>query len=139
MLGLRARARCVYGIIVNHIGKVIVFPNSNLLNFVRGAETVEEVEEGDSGLNCGKVRHGAEVHNLLSVRFCKHGKAGLTASHYVGVVTENRECVAGKCSGRNMEDAGEKPTCNLIHVWNHEQQALGGRVVVVRAPAFKEP
>lgn len=68
MLGVEGAAtECVHGVMVEKLVEVLIIPNRNLLNFVRGAETVEEMEEGHSALNGRKVSHGAEIHNLLGV------------------------------------------------------------------------
>ena len=51
----------------------------------------------------------------------EHGEAGLTASHDVGVVVENRECVLGHSARRHMEHRGHELTGNQVEVRNHEQ------------------
>ena len=35
-----------------------------------------------------------------------------------------RVCCHGTCA--HMEHAGEQLTCNLVHIWNHQQEALAG-------------
>lgn len=37
----------------------------HFLNFVRCAETVEEVKEWNPPFNCGKMRDGSEIHDFL--------------------------------------------------------------------------
>ena len=88
-------AECLYSVHVNHFFEVVEIPDFDFLQLVRGAETVEEVEEGNTALDCCEVSNGAEVHNFLSICFCEHSEAGLAASVYVRVVAEDVERVAG--------------------------------------------
>ena len=54
MLGVqRAGAELLNGLHVAHLGEVLVIPNGYLLDLVGGAETVEEVQEGDAALDGG--------------------------------------------------------------------------------------
>ena len=90
---------------VDHVLEVVEVPDGNLLNLVRGAEAVEEVQERGLAGNGGKVGDGSEVHDLLHVALRQHGKAGLAASHDIGVVTEDVQRL--RCDGTcgNVEDA----------------------------------
>ena len=90
-----------------------------------GAEAVEEVQEGDAALDGGQVRHGGEVHDLLDVALAEHGKAGLAAGHDVLMVAEDAEGVAREGTRGDVEDTGQQLASDLIHVGDHEQQALG--------------
>ena len=62
---------------------------------MRGAETVEEVDEGNACLECSQMSYGREVHNLLYATFGQHGKTSLATSHHVAVVTEDTQRVGG--------------------------------------------
>lgn len=102
----------------------VVVDHVDLVNFVRSAETVEEVKERNAGFDGGKIRHQSEIHNFLNAVGCEHRKTGLTASHHVGVVTENVESVACNASCGYVEHAGEQFARNLVHVGDHKEQAL---------------
>ena len=129
MLGVqRVGAERLHGVHVHHFLQVVVIPDSDLLDLVGGAEAVEEVDEGDASLDGGKMRHGGQIHDLLDGALSQHGKAGLAAGHHVGVVAEDVQGVAGHGAGGNMEDAGEQLTGDLIHVGDHQKEALGGGV-----------
>ena len=129
MLGVqRAGAELLNGLHVAHLGEVLVVPNGYLLDLVAGAETVEEVQEGDAALDGGQVRHGGEVHDLLDVALAEHGKARLAAGHDVLVVSEDGQRVAGQGTGGDVEHAGQQLARYLVHVGDHQQQALGGGV-----------
>ena len=104
--------------------KVFLVHHLNLLVFVRGAEAVEEVDEGHAAFKCGEVSDCREVHDFLHRSFAEHGEAGLTASHDILMVTEDAERVTGESTSRNVEHARQEFTCNLVHVRNHEQKTL---------------
>ena len=63
--------------LVNEGSEVFVFEEFNLLNFVRGAEAVEEVYEGHTTLERCQVSYTREVHNFLHRTFCQHCKTCL--------------------------------------------------------------
>ena len=96
----------------------------DLLDLVRGAETVEEVDERHAGLDGSQVGHAGQVHHFLHRTFGEHGKAGLACRHDVLVIAEDAQGVAGNGARRNVEHAGEEFAGNLVHVRNHEQEAL---------------
>ena len=58
-----------------------------------GTETVEEVDEWKTSLDGGKMSHRSQVHNFLHRTFAEHAGTGLATCVYVGMVTENRQCV----------------------------------------------
>ena len=129
MLGIEGSlAEGLDGVHVAHVLEILVIPDGDLLYLVRGAEAVEEVQEGDSALDGGKVSYGSEVHDLLHVALAEHCKAGLTAGHDVGMVAEDAEGVGSQSAGGDVENAGEQLACDLVHVGDHEQQALGSGV-----------
>ena len=121
-------AELAHGLHVAHVGEVLVVPHGDLLHFVRGAEAVEEVDEGDAALDGGQVRHGGQVHDLLHVRLGEHGEARLAARHDVGVVAEDGQRLGGQRARAHVEHARQLLGGHLVHVGDHEEQALGGGV-----------
>ena len=115
----------VHGVHVHQFLQVVIIPDLNLLQLVGGAEPVEEVQEGDPALDGGKVGDGGEVHNLLDAALAHHGKAGLAAGVNVGVVAEDVQGVGGHAPGGDVDDAGEQLAGHLVHIGDHQQQALG--------------
>ena len=79
----RVVTECLDGIHIAHLREVIIIPNGNLLNLMRGTEAVKEVEERNLALNGGQMGHRSKIHNLLDIAFCKHCKARLAARHNV--------------------------------------------------------
>ena len=112
-------------VVIDHLVEILEIPHFDLLNLVRGAEAVEEVQERHAALDRGKVCHSAEVHHFLRVRLGKHRKAGLAACVNVAVVAENVERVGRERTGRDMEYARQQLACDFIHVRDHEKKALG--------------
>ena len=73
---------------VNEGGEIVLIHSLDLLDLVRCAEAVEEVDERYAALDGRKMCYTGEVHNFLYGAFGKHGEACLAAGHYVLVVTE---------------------------------------------------
>ena len=121
-------AEGAHGVHVAHLGQIVVVPHLDLLDLVGGAEAVEEVQEGNAALDGGQVRHGGQVHDLLHVALGEHRETGLAAGHDVGVVAEDVERLGGDGTGRHMEDGRQLLGGDLVHVGDHEEQALAGRV-----------
>ena len=72
--------------------------------------------------------HRSEILGFLYGAGCQHCETGLAAGHHILVVTENGKCVRSERAGGHVEDGGEHLACNLVHVRNHQQKALGGGV-----------
>ena len=113
---------------VAHVGEILVIPHGDLLDLVGGAETVEEVDERDLAGKRGQVRHGGEIHHFLHVALAQHGETGLAAGHDVGVIAEDVQRVGRNSTGGDVEHAGELLSRDLVHVRDHQQQTLRGRV-----------
>jgi len=107
---------------------VFVINGFDLLHFVRGAETVEKVAEGQAGVDGRKVRHQGQVHAFLHGGGSKEAETGLAGSHHVLMVAKNGQGMGGQCASRNMKNAGKKFAGDFVHVGDHEQQTLRGRV-----------
>jgi hypothetical protein len=58
---------------------------------------------------------------------CQQRKTGLADGHDVLVVAENRQGVGGNGPGGDVQHAGQQFAAHLVHVRDHQQQALGGR------------
>ena len=116
------------GIHIAHIGEVFVVPCGDLLHLMRGAEAVEEVQERDAALDRREMRDGGEIHDFLNVAFGQHAETGLAARHDVGMVAEDVQGLRGHGTGAYMENGRKLLGRDLIHIRNHEEQALGRRV-----------
>ena len=96
----------------------------DLRDFARGPESVEEVDERDLGLEGADVRHHREVHGFLHRCRSQKAESGLPRRHDVGVVAEDRQGVRGEGAGRDVEDRRKQFAGDLVHVRNHQEQAL---------------
>ena len=112
----------------HHLPEVVLIDCLDLLDFVRGAETVKEVQEGDAALDCGEMGYGRHVLGFLYGAGCEQREAGLAACHHVLMVAEDGKCVRSERAGRNVEDCGQHFACDLVHIRNHQQKALGSGV-----------
>ena len=98
----------------------------DLLDLVRGAETVEEVQERNAGLQRHEVRDAGEVHDLLHRRGGQHRESGLARGHHVLMIAEDRQRLRGQRTRRDVEHARQQLARTLVHIGNHQQQALRG-------------
>jgi len=99
----------------------------HLADFVRGAETVEEMEEGKTCRKRGRVRHGGHVLRLLNVGGGQHRDARLAAGHDIGVFREDGEGICCDRARGHVQDEGRELPGDAIEVRNHQEQALRGR------------
>jgi hypothetical protein len=94
---------------------------------VGGAEPVEKVQEGHAGFDGGQMGHQGQVHGFLDGVGGQQAEAGLAHGHDVLVIPENRQGMGGDRAGRDVEDRRQQFPGHLVHVGDHQQQALGGR------------
>ena len=123
-----AAAELLHGVPVEHLAEILVIPHVDLLDLMGGTEAVEEVQERNLAADGGQVRDGAEVHDLLRAVGAQHRIAGLTAGIHVGVIAEDAQGMRGQGTGRNMNDARQELAGHLVHIRDHEQQALRGGI-----------
>ena len=107
---------------------LVVIDNVDFAYFVAGAESVEEMKERNARFERGKVSDERKVHNLLYGVGGKHRKTGLTASHYVGVISENVKRVSRKSACAYVEYGGKEFARDLVHIRDHKEQALARRI-----------
>ena len=73
----RTAAEVGESLTVDEGSEVVLLHDFDFLDFMRGAEAVEEVYEGDTALDGGEMCHACEIHDLLYGAFGKHCEAGL--------------------------------------------------------------
>ncbi len=138
--GIRAEGsftEVLEGFFAYHIFECGLVENLNLLYFVAGAETIEEMQERNAALDCAQMRYCGKVLRLLYRAGSKKGKACLAACHYVLMVSEDGEGVACKCAGRHVKYAGKKFAGHLIHIGNHEQETLRSGISAGKGACLK--
>jgi hypothetical protein len=114
-------------VVADELAQILVVEELDLGDLVRGAEAVEEVEEGDAALQAGALGNGREVVGLLDRGAGDEPEAGLAHRHDVGVVAEDREGMGGDGAGADVHAHGRQLTGDLVHVGDHEQQPLRRR------------
>ena len=125
MLGVQgAAAERIHSIPIQHLSQIVIVPHLDLLDLMRGAETIEEVEERYPALDCGQMGHGAQVHDFLRAVGAQHCIASLTAGIHVGVIAKDVQSMGGQGTSGHMDDAGQQLTGHLVHIGDHQQQAL---------------
>ena len=122
-----ARPKPRHRLSVDQAGHVLVVDQFDLLDFVRRAESVKEVQKGNAGLDGRQVGHQPEVHDLLHRCRGQQGKAGLADRHDVLVIAEDGQGVGGDGPRGHVHDTRQQLAGHLVHVGNHQQQSLRGR------------
>ncbi len=113
---------------IDHFFHFAVVEDFNLLDFVGSTESVEVAEERDVTFERGEVGDKRQVVGFLNRRCGSHGETGAAAGHHIGVVAEDRQRLGGQCAGGHVEHGREHFTGDLVHVRDHQQQALRGGV-----------
>ena len=86
---------------------------------------VEEMQEGHAALRVapGRCRRSRA---LPARNGAEHGEAGLAAGHHVGMIAEDGQGVRGQRAGRDVHAEAGQFAGDLVHVGDHQQQALRG-------------
>ena len=104
--------------------EVFLRKSLDFLDFMRGAETVEEIDERHTAPDCRKMSYSSKIHHLLHAAFAEHGETGLAGAHHILMVPENTESMGSECTRRHMEHTGKEFAGNLVHIRNHQQETL---------------
>ncbi len=122
-----APAELLDEVVVDHRADRLLRHGVDLLHLVGRAEAVEEVEERDVRLQRGGVGDEREVLSLLDGGGGEHREARLAAAHDVRVVAEDVEALVGERAGGDVEDRRRELARDLVHVRDHQQEALRRR------------
>ena len=109
---------------VAHFLQIGVIPLLDLLVLMRSTEAIEEVQEGNLALDGAQMCDRGQIHDFLHAALDQHCKAGLTACHNVAVITKDVQGLSSNGTCRNIEHAGQLLSSDLVHVGDHQQQAL---------------
>ena len=113
---------CVH---IHQRAQLLIIQRLDLLDLVAGTETVKEMQEGHTAVDGTQMRHRTQIHDLLRGGGRQHGKPGASHAHHIAVVAEDGQGVGGQCAGGHVEHAWQHLTGDLIHIRDHQQQALG--------------
>ena len=113
-----------YKFLVDERSEIVVAKRRDLVHFVRGAESVKEVQEGNPRFQGRCLRDERKIGGFLNRIGSKHRKTGGARGHYVAVIAKNRKCMRGHRTGRNMNHGGSEFPCDLVHIGDHQEKTL---------------
>ena len=108
----------------DHVDDVLITELLDLVHFVRRAESVEEMEERDPRFERCRVRDQREIVRFLYGRARQHRPPGHPGRHHVAVIAEDRKGMGRHGARRHVEHSRQQLAGDLVHVRNHQQQAL---------------
>ena len=106
--------------------QVVVGEQLDRVQLVRGSEPVEEVHERNPRLERRGLRDQREVVGLLHRGRGEQREARLADGHHVGVVAEDRQPLRRERAGGHVQHRRRQLAGDLVHVRDHQQQALRG-------------
>ncbi len=74
----------------------------------------------------GELGDRGHVVSLLDARGVQHGEAGLPHRHHVLVIAVDAQALRSQRARRHVEHHRGELTGDLVHIRNHQQQALAG-------------
>ncbi len=119
-----AVTECLDLIQIDEILQIVIIPDLNLLNLVGSTESIEEVDERKSAVNCSAVCNGSQIHDLLYRALAEHCGTGLATCIDIRVITEDVQSVGGNAAGRDVEHCRQALTCDLVDVRDHQKKSL---------------
>ena len=124
-------------IVVDHRPDLGVREQRDLVDLVRGPKAVEEVDERHSRLEGRGLRDQCQIVRFLDRARAELGKTRGPGRHHVRMVAEDRERLGGDRARRDVKDRGRELARDLVHVGDHQQQALRGREGRAQGPALE--
>ncbi len=113
-------------VVVDQGADILVRKLFDLHDFVRSPEPVEEVHEGNAGLERRGLGDERRVHHFLHRVRGQHRPPGGAHGHDIAVVPVDRKRVGGDGAGGDVEDRGRQLPGDLEHVGDHQEQSLRG-------------
>ena len=112
------------GIHICHIFQIFIIPNFYFLYFMRGTETIKEVDKSYFTFNRCQMCNRGNIHYFLYAGRYQHCATCLAASIHVRVITKDVQCMASNCSCCYVEYTRKGFTGYFIQVRNHQQKTL---------------
>ena len=102
----------------------VIRQRGDFVDFVRGAETIKEMNKRHPALQGGDMRDQREILCFLDAAGAQHRTPGLTDGHNIGMVAEDRQRVGGDGAGGDVQDKRHQLAGQFVQRGNHQQQAL---------------
>ncbi len=118
-------AELVYGIPVQNLAQLLIRNQLDFLNLVGSTETIKEVQEWHLALDGNQMSNSSQIHNFLYGGLSQHSHTGLAGSHNVLMIAEDVQGTGSQGTGTDMEYTWQELAGDLVHIWNHQQHALG--------------
>ena len=112
--------------LVNQCAHVFLKQEVDFVDFMAGAETVEEMHERQARFQRRHLRDHGHVLRFLHTGGGEQGPAGGAGGHHIAVIAEDGQRVGGQCARRDMEHRGREFAGDLEHIGQHQQQPLRG-------------
>ena len=89
----RAGAMCSNFVVRQQAADGVIGQRHDFINFVRGAETIKEVNKRHAAFERGDMRNERKVLRFLHACGAQHSAAGLAYGHDVRVIAKDRQRV----------------------------------------------
>src|SRR6476661_7074679 len=113
-------------LIIDHVAHYRFAQQVDLGHLMRGAETVEEMYKRYARFERDGMADESKVLGLLNRGGAEHTETGGASCHYIAVITKYGESLRGQSTGSHVEHDRRKLACDLVHIRDHQEQALGG-------------
>ena len=106
-------------VLVHQLRHRVQIDHLDLLDLMRGAEAVKEVDKGNICLDSGQMCHRGQIHDLLHAAGAEHTHARGAAVHHVLMVAKDRVGVGAHAAGRHMQHARVPVSGNNVQARDH--------------------
>ena len=114
-------------ILVDHGAEMGILDQAQLVHLMGGAEAIEEMHERNTPRQRGRLGNQRQVMGFLHGGRSQLGEPGAAHRRDIGMIAEDRQTLGGQRPGRDMKHRRRQLAGDLVHVGDHEQQALRGR------------
>ena len=90
-------------VVIDHGAHIVEAQLFDLGNFMRGAEAVKEVQEGNARFQRRGVRHQRQVHGFLDRVGREQRKTGLAGGHHILVIAKDRQRLRRHGASRHVD------------------------------------
>src|ERR1039458_4913378 len=114
-------------IVVDHGAHIVKAELFNLGNFMRGAEAIEEMQEGNARLQRRGMRDQRQVYRLLHRVRREQGESGLASGHGIGVIAKDGVAPAREWRAPQRKSPPRSPRPQSCTCWGSSAAAPATR------------